>query len=78
MYQIEYYIKYELKNVNAAKKTINNLINKILILKSFPRMGKKYDERIRFIIYKKFLIFYEIQEKIVIIKTIIHSKVNYR
>ncbi len=41
-------------------------------------MGKKYDERIRFIIYKKFLIFYEIQKEIVIIKTIIHSKVNYR
>lgn len=59
------------------KKTINNLINKILILKSFPRIGKKHDERIRFITHKKFLIFYEIQEEIIIIKTIIHSKANY-
>ena len=76
LYQIEYYIKYELKNAIIAKKTINNLINKILVLKSFPRIGKKYDEIMRFITYKNFLIFYEIREQIVIIKTIIHSKVN--
>ncbi|MCI8362097.1 MAG: type II toxin-antitoxin system RelE/ParE family toxin [Clostridia bacterium] len=76
LYQIEYYIKYEFKNAIIAKKTINNLINKILILKSFPRIEKKHENQVRFITYRKFLIFYEIQEEIIIIKTIIHSKVN--
>ena len=75
--QIEYYIKYKLKNPIIANKTIIKIIDKIFILENFPYIGSIYKEGpIRFIIYKKFLIFYEIKEKEknVIIKRIIHMK----
>ena len=76
--QIEYYIKYELHNPIVANKIISKLIDKIYILKQFPYIGSIYNTTSRFLIYKNFLIFYEIQEeqKLVIIKTIIHRKKN--
>ena len=51
----------------------------ILILQEFPYIGAKYEgDSNRIKIYKKFLIFYEIQEKEkkIIIKRIINSNVN--
>ena len=79
--QINNYIKYKLQNPIAARNITQSLKNKILILKQFPYLGKiyyNYNPNIRYLIHKKYLIFYEIQEnkKIVIIKTIIHSKQN--
>lgn len=74
---MEYYIKYKLKNPIIANKTIIKIIEKIFILEDFPYIGSIYKEGpIRFIIHKKFLIFYEIKEKEknVIIKRIIHRK----
>lgn len=49
------------------------------MLEYFPYIGSIYkDNQSRFIIYKNFLIIYEIQEneKIVNIKTVIHRKTN--
>lgn len=76
--QIEYYIEYELQNQIVANKIIDKLIDKIFILKQFPYIGSIYNTTSRFIVYKNFLIFYEIQEeqKLIIIKTIIHRKRN--
>ena len=74
------YIYYELYNPQVANRFINNIFAKISILQYFPRIGSIYkNEQKRFIIYKNFLIFYEIQEKqkIVKIKTVIHRKRNY-
>lgn len=61
---MEYYIKYKLKNPIIANKTIIKIIEKIFILEDFPYIGSIYNEGpTRFIIHKKFLIFYEIKEK---------------
>ena len=81
IYQINNYIKYKLYNPIAANNITNGLRKSISILRQFPYIGKIYNQEndsIRFIIYKKYLIFYEIQEKerIVIIKTIIYGKRN--
>lgn len=83
LHQIEDYIKYKLKNSIIANKTVNKIIDQFSILKEFPYIGKNYDSNNiynRYLIYKKYLIFYEIQEnkKLVIVKTIIHSKQNKR
>ena len=79
--QINYYIKYKLQNPIAAKNITQSLKNRIRILKQFPYLGKRYSKEnpnIIIFIHKKYLIFYEIQEKekLIIIKTIIHSMQN--
>ena len=79
--QIEHYIEYKLQNPIAAKNIAKDLIYKISLLEQFPYLGKIYNSNnsnIRYLVCKKYLIFYEIQEneKLVIIKTIIHSKQN--
>lgn len=79
--QIKKYIKYVLQNPIAANKIIDNLIKKILILEEFPLIGKNYNyysSNERYIIYNKYLIFYEITPNKIIIKTIIHGKQNKR
>lgn len=76
---IFYYIKYKLYNEQAANRFLTNIIMKISILQYFPYIGAIFqNNQDRFIIYKNFLIIYEIQEKekIVNIKTIIHRKTN--
>ena len=77
---IKIYIKYKLCNPIAASRFITEIRKSILLLKQIPYIGAKYDESgdNRFKIYKNFLIFYEIQEeeKLVIIKRIIHRSVN--
>lgn len=74
------YIYYELYNPQAANRFINNIIIQISTLQYFPYRGIIYkNNKERFIIYRNFLIFYEIQEeeKIVKIKTVMHRKRNY-
>lgn len=76
---IYYYLKYNLYNDQAANRFLTNIIIKISILQYFPYIGSIYkDNKNRFLIYKNFLIIYEIQEneKIISIKTIIHRKTN--
>ena len=77
--RISNYIKNKLKNRIAAHNFINNIESSIYNLSYFPYIGLKYkQEKNRIKIYKKFLIFYEIQEKEkrIVIKRIIHSNVN--
>ena len=75
MNQIENYIKYELDNPTVANNIVIEIINKINNLKYFPYVGSTYkNTQSRFIICKNFLIFYQIQGKLLIIKTIIHKK----
>lgn len=71
------YICYELCNPQAANRFINNIFVHIPILQYFPRIGSIYKtNQERFLIYKNYLIFYEIheQEKLVEILTVIHRK----
>ena len=73
------YIKYNLCNPIAAINYKEELKNKINSLESLPYRGAVYgNEFKRYLIYKNFLIFYEIQEKekLVIIKRIMNRKVN--
>ena len=81
IYQLTNYIKYKLLNPIVAEKLPDKILNQINILKQFPYLGKIYNlsnPNIRFLIHNKYLIFYEIQEKekLIIIKTILHSKQN--
>lgn len=75
-----YYIFYSLCNPIVANRLLSNIILFIENLEQFPYMGTIYSNNIRFIIYKNFLIFYEIQqkEKIIIIRRIIHKNMNIR
>ena len=70
-----------MKNSIAANNTSRGLVGKIFSLQQFPYRGEIYFEsgiENRFITYKNFLIFYEIQEdsKMVIINTVMHKKEN--
>jgi len=79
MNRILNYIKNKLKNVIAAEKFRDDIEKSIYNLSYFPYMGLKYNKSTtRIKIYKKFLIFYEIQEKEkrIVIKRIINSNVN--
>ncbi|MBP3255755.1 MAG: type II toxin-antitoxin system RelE/ParE family toxin [Clostridia bacterium] len=74
--KIEFYIKYFLLNSKVADQIANGISNQILNLKNFPYIGKCYlDNQNRYLIYKNFYIFYEIQEnnKIINIKRILHK-----
>ena len=64
---------------NIAKKISIEITNKILLLKNFPYIGQIYqDYQNRFLVYKKFLIFYEIKENknLIIIKRILHQTIR--
>lgn len=77
MTDIALYIHYELCNTRASNSFINSILIKISTLQQFPYMGSFYKNRQeRFIVYKNFLIVYEIQEKekIVRIKTIVNRR----
>ena len=61
-FQIKYYIQYKLQNIIAAKRIGNSLINKIYSLEFLPYRGKVYNSNntnIRYLIHKKYLIFYK-------------------
>ena len=76
--QIKKYILYELKNHIAATNTLNGILEKNYSLTSNPYIGINYNSNIKFIKFKNYLIYYEINEndKIIFIKTIIHKKQN--
>ena len=81
LFQIHDYIYFNLQNPIAARNTANGIKSKVLNLKDFPYIGKIYNHKnsnIRFLAFKNYLIFYEIQEneKLVIIKRIIYKKRN--
>jgi len=70
---------YNLCNQISAISYIENIFLKIESLKYLPYRGASYrNTNNRFIVYKKYLIFYEIQEKenLIRIKRILHSKIN--
>lgn len=76
---IYYYIKFKLLNPIASEEFLKGITTKINNLKLFPYIGSIYeDSQNRSIIYKNFLIFYEIQEKekLVIIKSIMNRRKN--
>ena len=77
--QIAKYIRDILKNPIAAQNFSRNIEKHIYNLSDFPYAGAIYKETLnRFIIYKNFLIIYEIkkEERKVIIKRIIHKSIN--
>jgi len=58
---------------------MENILLKVESLKYLPYRGASYrNTNNRFVIYKKYLIFYEIQEKenLIIVKRILHSKIK--
>lgn len=74
------YICYELCNPQAANRFINNISVHISVLQYFPRIGSIYQSnQERFLIFKSYLIFYEIheKEKVVEILTVLHRKRSY-
>jgi len=64
-----------------ARKFINKLIRQVKILEKFPLSGKKVSELLfsenREIIYKSYRIIYYVEEDVVQIITIIHSKQDF-
>lgn len=64
-----------------ARKFINNLVKQVKILEKFPFSGKKVSElkstENREIIYKSYRIIYNVDENVVQIITIIHSKQDF-
>ena len=73
---IRFYFEYILLNYKASKNFYNGITETIQILKDFPYAGKIYlDNQNRYLIYKNFYIFYQIQEnnKVIFIKRIIHK-----
>jgi plasmid stabilization system protein ParE len=73
------YIYYNLCNPIVAINYMENIKLKIRSLQYFPYRGAIYSNKYnRILIYKKYLIFYEIheEEKLIIIKRIIHSNIN--
>ncbi len=78
---IKYYIMYNLYEPNIANNILNGLKKKITLLKDFPYIGRKvgsYQERV--LIFKNYLIFYEIQENknLILIIRIIHTKMYHK
>ena len=77
--EVASYIYYKLYNPQASNRFKKFIYEKILLLINFPYIGAQYyNNQNRFIVYKKYLIFYEIREKEkkIIVKRIIHSKQN--
>lgn len=78
MKKIEEYITIYLNEPNIANNIILGILEKIFVLEIFPYIGQTYyNDQNRFLIYKNYLIFYEIQEnkELVIIKRIMHTKI---
>ena len=81
IYKIRNYITYKLQNPIAARNTAIGIIKKIFSLDVLPYRGKFLNQEksnSRYISYKNFIVFYEIQEKekLVIIKRIIYNRRN--
>ena len=79
MQDISNYIAYRMCNPIAAINTVQNIKNKINSLDIFPYRGAYYSSKLsRYLIYKNYLILYQIQEKekLIIIKRIIYRNVN--
>ena len=77
--KIANYIRYTYYSPNAATTFRNNMFSIILKIKLFPRIGKEINNNSnRVLIYKKYLIFYKIQEKekIIKIQRIINGRIN--
>lgn len=72
------YILYELQNPIAASNTSNGIYNQIYSLTTNPQIGTNYNSNIKFVKFKNYLIYYEINEndKIISIKTIMHKNQN--
>lgn len=76
---IKKHITYDLHEPHIAKKTIIGIENKIKLLQDFPYIGRKINDQERILIYKNYLIFYEIQENenLILILRILYTKRNY-
>lgn len=83
LFQIEFYIKYELQNPIAADNFIDKMLDRISILENQPYIGKIYNQIIynnRVLIHNKYLIFYEIKENenIILIKSVLNGRRNIK
>lgn len=82
---ISFWIAYRSKNIDIAKKFINELREAIRKLSIFPRSGSIPEDSIikssgfRFIVHKNYLIFYSIEEseKTVRIMAVFNSRQDY-
>lgn len=79
MINIDYYITYQLNEPNIAEKMISNINKKILLLKDFPHIGRKFDNQKRVLIHKNYLILYKIQENenLISIVRVLYARKNY-
>ncbi len=82
---ISFWIAYKSRDVNIAKKFINELREHIRKLNMFPQSGAIPDDPVirsagfRFIVHKNYLIFYSIEEteKAVRIMAVFNSRQDY-
>ncbi len=78
------YIEFKLYNPEAAQNTVNDIIDSIDVLNTFPESGIKLifenniDSGYRYVIYKKYLAFYRLEsDNIIKIDRIIYSSRDY-
>ena len=79
LYKIYNYIFFDLANPIAANNFILKILKSISNLEYFPYMGKKVsNSNLRFIRFKKYLIFYSINNQNVEIQRIFHNRQNFK
>lgn len=77
------YISFELDNQKAAADLIEGILQLIDKLEDFPKMGTRlstiinYENDYRFLIHKKYLIFYRAEQNRIYIDRIIYSRRDY-
>lgn len=78
------YIEFKLYNPEATQNTVNDIIDSIDVLNTFPESGTKLifenniDSGYRYVIYKKYLAFYRLEsDNIIKIDRIIYSSRDY-
>lgn len=84
LYEIFDYIKYELKNAEAANNTINGILLKVDNIRDFPEAGSilffldNIDSGYRYVRYKNYLAFYSINQKNeIFVERILYSGRDY-
>lgn len=77
------YITNELMNPSAADNTVNGIMDMIDGLDGFPETGSRLlfddglDSGYRFIVFKNYLAFYHIQEKLIYVDRVMYGKRDY-
>jgi plasmid stabilization system protein ParE len=81
--EINDYIKFELENLQAAKRIIQMIFDKISNLSQFPFSGAMLssiigiDTNYRFLVCKTHLVFYHFEDNTVFVDRILYGKRDY-